>query len=322
MSVYTTEVRYICETEAGLIESTGYNDIDEVVEKSWSKIFKDFPIFDETYRKGLCTKILNHYYTREIGAETVALWKFWLNQKMREIMPYYNKLYLSEQIKFDPLHEIDFTRTITENINTNKNGTSNSDTTDIGTKTENADGSSNLTGTNDVAGSRESSRSTADKVDSTVTSTGTTTTDSSADNQSLHSDTPQGSIENIKTNGYLTDAEITNSSENSTTTTDNSTTTAETRSGTDALTDTTNETQNKKETNTTKNTTEVTENANGTSNNVYAEENKNAREYIEHITGKNSSTSYAAMIQEYRETLLNIDMQVILELGDLFMNIY
>ena len=33
MSVYTTEVRYICEYEAGLIESTGYNDIDDIIEK-------------------------------------------------------------------------------------------------------------------------------------------------------------------------------------------------------------------------------------------------------------------------------------------------
>lgn len=71
MSVYTTEVRYICEYEAGLIESTGYNDIDIVVEKSWDKIFKKFPIFDEAYRKTLCTKILMHYYTREISAETL-----------------------------------------------------------------------------------------------------------------------------------------------------------------------------------------------------------------------------------------------------------
>lgn len=107
MSVYTTEVRYICEVEAGMTQDSGYNDIDDVLDKSWNKIFKQFPIFDESYRETLCKKILNHYYTREIGAETVALWKFWLNQKMCEIMPYYNKLYLSEQLKYDPLHEID-----------------------------------------------------------------------------------------------------------------------------------------------------------------------------------------------------------------------
>lgn len=322
MSVYTTEVRYICEYEAGLTESTGYNDIDEVVSKAWNKIFKDFPIFDETYREFLCTKILQHYYTREICAETASLWKFWLNQKMREIMPYYNKLYLSEQLKFDPLHEIDFTRNVSENVNASKNGTNNSNRTDNGTKTENNNGSSDLTGSNTINGKTDSNRTTTNKIDSTVTTVGTTTTDSSTDSQSLHSDTPQGSIENIKNNGYLTDAEISNNSGHSTTSSDSSVTTAETRNGTDVLSDTKTESHNKKETNTTKNTTEITENASGTSNNAYAEENKNAREYIEHITGKNSSTSYASLIQEYRDTLLNIDMQVIFDLSDLFMNIY
>ena len=32
MSKYTTEVRYICETYAGLVESADYLSIDEVIE--------------------------------------------------------------------------------------------------------------------------------------------------------------------------------------------------------------------------------------------------------------------------------------------------
>ena len=32
MSKYTTEVRYICEHYAGLNESTGFEDVDEIVE--------------------------------------------------------------------------------------------------------------------------------------------------------------------------------------------------------------------------------------------------------------------------------------------------
>lgn len=63
----------------------------------------DYPIFDENYRSKLNEKILNHYYMREIGFETAGLFKRYLNVKMNEIMPYYNQLYLSAQIEFDPL---------------------------------------------------------------------------------------------------------------------------------------------------------------------------------------------------------------------------
>lgn len=108
MSHYTTEVRYICETYAEYTESQGYKKVDEIIQKARPKIFEFYyPIFDEAYRAVLETKILRHYYTREIGAETVGRWKLFLQQTMNEIMPYYNKLYESELIKFDPMRDVD-----------------------------------------------------------------------------------------------------------------------------------------------------------------------------------------------------------------------
>lgn len=110
MSKYTTEVRFICETASGLTESVGYNDVDTVLDNSVNKIFDfDFPIFDENYRNVLERKILLHFYTREIGFETVGLWKLKLKTKLNEIMPYYNKLYNSELLEFNPLYTVDKT---------------------------------------------------------------------------------------------------------------------------------------------------------------------------------------------------------------------
>lgn len=104
MSKYTTEVRYICESYVPLDKSVGYNDIENVLDKSWNKVFDfPFPIFNEDYREDLCKKILRHYYTREICEETVGLWKLRLNSRMNEIMPYYNKLYNSELVQIEPL---------------------------------------------------------------------------------------------------------------------------------------------------------------------------------------------------------------------------
>ena len=109
MSKYTTEVRYICEVNAGLTESTGGNDVEQVIANSRAKIFDfNYPIYDESYRSILETKILKHFYTREIGLETVGLWKLKLNTKMNEIMPYYNQLYKSALLEFNPLWTDDY----------------------------------------------------------------------------------------------------------------------------------------------------------------------------------------------------------------------
>ena len=111
MSKYTTEVRFICESYAGLSDSVGLTNVNTVLQNSVDKVFDfDFPIFDENYRRPLEIKILKHFYTREICAETVGLWKLWLNDKLNVIMPYYNQLYSSTLLEFNPLYDVNLTR--------------------------------------------------------------------------------------------------------------------------------------------------------------------------------------------------------------------
>lgn len=94
MSKYTVEVRNICETYSGYCCPQGYLKTNEIIKNALPYIFDfDFPIFDEDYRKLLETKIIKHFYTREIGFETVGLWKLKLDTTLNEIMPKYNKMY-------------------------------------------------------------------------------------------------------------------------------------------------------------------------------------------------------------------------------------
>lgn len=123
MSKYTTQLRFICESLAGLKESVGVSSVDDVIDKSWNKIFGAYPIFDESYRKDLCCKIIKHYYTREIGEETFGLFKLRLDTKMNEIMPYYNKLYESTLMSFDPL----VNKKITRDVGVSTDGTGSTD---------------------------------------------------------------------------------------------------------------------------------------------------------------------------------------------------
>lgn len=111
MSKYTTELRFICETEYGLKESAGQSKVDEIIEAVAPKIFNfDFPIFDENYRLALEMKILRHFYTREIGSETVGLWKLRLEDKMNEVMPYLNKFYAMYVQEINPLYNMNYTK--------------------------------------------------------------------------------------------------------------------------------------------------------------------------------------------------------------------
>lgn len=140
MSKYTTEVRFICENIAGLSESEGANNVDSILDKCWNKVFNfDFPIFDENYRQVLCRKILKHYYTREIAHETVGRWKLALNAKLNEIMPYYNQLYKSELLEFNPFYDVDLTRSREGSGTSNR--TSNNTETNSGTSKNVSSGS-------------------------------------------------------------------------------------------------------------------------------------------------------------------------------------
>lgn len=239
MSKYTTEVRFICEASCGYNMSQGYGKVSDILAQSWDKIFDfDFPIFDENYRSVLCQKILKHYYTREIGFETVGLWKLKLDTAMNEIMPYYNKMYQSANLDYNPLYDTDYRR---------MHEGSDESQTDVG-----------------ATGDDTSRRAN--------TSSGTAF--------NAYSDTPQGSLANVRNETYLTNA------------------TKDTRDSTSV-----------------DNYTGHTENDSTTKYN-------STDEYVDHIVGKMPGRSYAALIKEYREALINVDMMIIDELRDLFMKIW
>lgn len=267
MSKYTTEVRFICETEAGLTNSVGYSGIESVLNKAVNKIFSfDFPIFDERYRIVLCKKILKHYYTREICEETYGLWKLRLDARMNEIMPYFNKLYESELIKFNPMHDTNVSR---------KGNRSNT-----GKDKQTTNASSNGTY------SHNNSESITSSGNSHVTDNGT--------DRDLYSDTPQGSLTNVENETYLTNARKKINSNTTDTNSSNSTTTNGSGGG----------------------------NSQQTAIGTQEKNAESTEDYIETITGKHGGLSYSKMLMEYRDTFLNIDMQVIEKLSDLFFGLW
>ena len=279
MSKYTTEVRFICENKSGLEISGGSGDVDSIIANSWNKIFTSkAPFFDEEYRSILCQKILKHYYLREICCETVGIWTLWMNTRLEEIMPYYNQLYESAKIEFNPMHNVDLTSKHERNVE----GTSKED----GTRTDNTTGKRTLTGNRDT--------------DNTSVGTRNTTNSSDETKRDLYSDTPQGAITGLENENYLTNAR--------------------------KITDNVNGTGNEETNTTEKSGTDYseTEDTTGKIDGVTSNTGKTntTEDYLETIIGKQGTESFSSLLNEFRETFLNIDMQVIKEFNDLFFGLW
>lgn len=242
MSRYTTEVRYICESLAGLNKSVGYSNVNEVIEKSRNRIFPPFEIFDESYRPVLESKILKHFYTREIGSETFGLWQLRLDAKLSVIMPYYNKLYKAINIDIPVIDNVDMN--VEHNIGRNADTKVNDNTH--------------------------------------ITANSSTTTNTTASAKIRHSDTPQGRLEDLEANEYMSDATLSDTAQ--------------------AVNSDTNSSSNSK--------------SNSDTN------AKSTEEYAEHRWGKEGTITYVSMVNEYIEKMKNIDAMLIRELEDLFMQIW
>jgi hypothetical protein len=62
-----------------------------------------YPIFDTNYKAIFETHFIRNFYTREIGFETEGLFKFKLENWLSINMGYFNKMFESELLTFDPL---------------------------------------------------------------------------------------------------------------------------------------------------------------------------------------------------------------------------
>lgn len=68
-------------------------------------------------KERLAKKIVDHYYMRESGLETVAAFRQRAKVKMQELMEEYLPLIYSASISYDPLVNVDVTTTVSRQIN-------------------------------------------------------------------------------------------------------------------------------------------------------------------------------------------------------------
>lgn len=111
MADYTIQLRTIVEIYSQEMENFHELTIDQLIDNARPKIFDfQFPFYDVSFIDDWKTRWIKHFYMREIGAETIRLWKLNLEVKLNTIMPAYNKLY--EQ--FLSIENLNDNRNITE----------------------------------------------------------------------------------------------------------------------------------------------------------------------------------------------------------------
>ena len=80
----------------------------------------------------LAKKIVDHYYMREIGFETIGLFIHYAKATMNELMEEYLPLIYSSAIQYDPLVNVDYTESFNRNAQTDNTGTSSSSSSSSG----------------------------------------------------------------------------------------------------------------------------------------------------------------------------------------------
>lgn len=142
----------------------------------------EYPSFYEGVEKAAFEqKVIDHYYFRQIGQETVGRFLHMFRTRIREIMPYYIDVYKSVKI----MHELD---NPFDNVDVTETFSQTSSGTASGTASGESSGTESTTGT----GSETSERTDTKTVSDTKTH--------------KFSNTPQGSISNL--DSYLTEASV------------------------------------------------------------------------------------------------------------------
>lgn len=185
MATYTIELRKICDIYGR----------DEV--ESWFKNYnlEDFltPVQIEQITKynvwskdRLASKIVDHYFMREIGYETPALFKHFANVYMKEIMERELPKIYSNFLEYDPLSNVDFTEEYTREIqgnNTNQgtsSSTSSSNSSGLSVNSDTPQGQINKT---EILNGKYASNTGASETESQIQDS--TTTETSGNNSTI-----------------------------------------------------------------------------------------------------------------------------------------
>lgn len=215
MARYTLNLSEVCQvltnTGTSNMQGNAFDYIDDIIEQSIPILFSNrIEIYDDNVeRAALLHKIVEHYWEYEICTYTPNDFILRINRKLNEIMPYYNQLWHSTKIEFDPMIDTDYTTDHKSDAHDTTTEDNNQDQKHTGTDTDTAKHSGTDTKAS-TDGGKDTTTSTA--IDNGTDNRDiTTTADETGTNANLtprhwryNNDTPQNSISGITEQDYLT----------------------------------------------------------------------------------------------------------------------
>lgn len=115
MAKYTIELRNVCNIYTREVVENWFKDynINDYLSTEEQQILNKNNLWS---KDKLAKKIVDHYFMREIGFETPALFAHYAKVTMNEIMEEKLPLLYSRAIEYNPLINVDFTETFTRTI--------------------------------------------------------------------------------------------------------------------------------------------------------------------------------------------------------------
>lgn len=334
MSLYTTQLRWIVERAQNL---AGVDHSDFTV--AYAKLGLDsYPIFDEEYRQALNDKIISHFYFREIGFETAEQFAWFVRRTMNENMPYFNQLYNSLDLIEDPITNKKYNWK--EAFHTDQTG--GTTTADTGTTTKRGTTTEDVTDTfqhghvetnvTDYGQTHNDTTTTSyGKTQSTVNGGADTDLEGATHERRIHSDTPMNQISNsgVESLNYASDVEYIDRNGVTASTTSYGGTTNVSNGGSDTQVnnggtggrDTTTRTHSGADVRTIDRDGTSTETGSSTGNQAYERDLDEDGTRTHNVLGYDGIAP-ADLLEKYRQSFLNVDLQVISSLETLFFGLW
>lgn len=334
MAIYTTLLKTYCES----LTDHKYTKPRDIIVNASPLLFDfPYPFYSESKREDFQQRFIRHFFMREIGAETPALWKLYLEDELVQVMEKYNPMLALLESDIDWLTTERWTQH-TKNDNVLHTVDTNKATEDKDRKyhkgeqvTDNFEADETYT-RDQTVNSTSQTNSTTDTTANTSAheeTNGTTANINGTNSTTSHTDTPQGSLDAFLAGKYLsmadhTDATVTDNGqttgEMNSTAESKGNTTAQSKTTANTTTDIDDKTQKQEDryVNTTQDDTETEDNTFQTNND--RQHTDDLDEWMTH-KGYHGMTP-AQIIAEYLEKINSIYKLIFQDLEILFMEVF
>lgn len=164
MSKYTMEIRELVSTFGRDEVKSWFLDwkLEDFLTTAEIQVINDRGTWDANK---LAERIINHYFTREIGTDAIGQFILFAKDKMNEIMETYAPLIYSASIKYDPLVNVDYSETYSGSTDSSSKSSSSSSGSGL---TVNSDTPQGQISKNDILKGKYASSTGANETENSV----------------------------------------------------------------------------------------------------------------------------------------------------------